>query len=91
MIAWLRKYWFLFPLVVGLLGGFWAYAQRDANIDTLLAEHDEDIDTLQEDVDCIKDDMGYLKEQAAIQREFYKLLKPDLWEEAEEKVNNDSL
>ena len=88
MIAWLRKHWFMVPTIIIVVSFIYGYAQHEANQDSVADTCLAEVAEIKETQDCLEEDMQYLKEQAAIQREFYKLMRPDLWEAAEERVNN---
>ena len=76
------------PTVVVIIGCIYGFGQHETNQDTAIVANAEGIEEIKDSQDCLEEDVHDLKEQAAIQREFYKLLRPDLWERAEEKVNN---
>ena len=76
------------PTIIIIIGFIYGQATHEANQDSTIGHNSTKIEEVCIEQNCIKGDVQYLKEQAAIQREFYKLMRPDLWEEAEEIVNN---
>ena len=84
----LKKYWGYIPLLITLLTMIYAYGANQAKRDSTIRQNCTDIVKLQ---DCDKETVKVLtelKEMQKVQMEFYKLLRPALWKEAELKVKN---
>jgi len=96
-LEWIKHRWFLVPIVLAIAGALIAYGQEKAEnsaLDSLqtlaITELDEKTDKINDTVDCLERDVQAMLRNQAVQNEFYKLLKPKLWEKAEETINNDT-
>lgn len=83
-----KKWWFVLPVFLAFAGMVYGFGKKAQTVDSVLVRHEQMLAKQEVLIDKITELAIALDKKQAVQEEFYKLLKPGLWQQAMQRMDS---